>query len=84
MAEETVLTPDEQATIYHDQTYKICRQMVIDWTATLGDQTPVALCAAIDAFAQGLIAHIGYEGALEFLDVLTSGLRKRGEEPKTN
>ncbi len=82
MAEETTLTPEEQSAIYHEQTFKLCSQMVVDWTKTLGAQTPVALCAAIDAFAQGLIVQIGEEAALDFLDELINALRKRGGATK--
>lgn len=48
----------------------------------LGDQTPVALRSAIDAFAQGLVAHVGEEQTLEFLDQLADGIRRRAAEEK--
>ena len=82
MAEQTELSPEEQSAIYHAHSFKICTQMVADWTKTLGEQTPIALCGAIDAFAQGLIVHIGEEAALKFLHELASELRKRGDDAR--
>lgn len=82
MATETILTHEEQSAIYEEQTFKICSGMVVDWTGSLGDHTPVALRSAIDAFALGLVAHEGEEPTLEFLARLADRIRRRATEEK--
>lgn len=76
MAEETILTPEEQSEIFREQSFKLAREMAVNWSQSLGAHAPVAMCSAIDTFAQMLVAHVGVESAIEFLDELSKALRK--------